>query len=213
MEERSVDVIAKSNSKVKIKVIPGHFATTNSHVNCYIDMTGAKIQHKMARLIAKELSVQYIGSVSVDSIICMESTEMIGGFLADELSSGKTYSINAGKDINVITPEVNSTGQMIFRDNTQGMIWDKDVVLLIASATTGKTINRATECIRYYNGNVAGISAIFSAIDSLADIEINRVFGSEDLTGYATYSSGDCPYCKAKVKIDAIVNSYGYSKI
>lgn len=213
MEARSIDVIAKSNSEVKIKVIPGHFATTHSHVNYYIDMTGAKVQHKMGKLIAQELSKQYIESVSIDSIVCMDSTEMIGGFLADELSGSQSHSINAGKNINIITPEFNSTGQMIFRDNIQRMIWGKNIVLLIASATTGKTINRALECIRYYNGSIAGISAIFSAIDSLADIQINRVFSNEDLSDYLTYRSVDCPYCNAKMKIDAIINSYGYSKI
>ncbi len=213
MEARTIDIIAKGNPEVKIKVIPGHFATTHSHVNYYIDMTGAKIQHKMAKLVAQELARQYIGSVSIDSMICMDSTEMIGGFLADELSDNKSYSINAGKNMNIITPEFNSTGQMIFRDNTQRMIWGKNVVLLIASATTGKTINRAMECIRYYNGNIAGISAIFSAIDAINGIHINRIFGNDDITDYQTYRSSECPYCNAKIKIDAIVNSYGYSKI
>jgi len=213
METRGMDIVARGNSNVKIKVIPGHFATSHSHVNYYIDMTGAKIQHKMAKLVAKDLAASYIGSTPIDSIICMDSTEMIGGFMADEVSEGKSYSINAGKDINIITPEFNSSGQMIFRDNTQPMLWGKEIVLLIASATTGKTINRALECIRYYNGHVSGISAIFSAIDEIAGVKINQVFGNRDISGYQTYKPLECPYCAAKTKIDAIVNSYGYSKI
>ena len=47
-------------------------------------------------------------------------------------------------------------------DTLQPMIEGKHVLLLIASATTGKTIKKSLECIKYYGGSIAGISAIFS---------------------------------------------------
>ena len=39
------------------------------------------------------------------------------------------------------------------------------------------------------------------------------LFTSDDLPDYKTYSFYECPACQEKRKIDAIVNSYGYSKI
>ncbi len=69
--------------------------------------------------------------------------------------------MNAGHDINVITPELNASNQMIFRDNTQKKIWGKDVLLLMAPVSTGKTINRAVECLQYYSGKLVAIAAIF----------------------------------------------------
>ena len=41
METRILEIKSKSNSKIKIGVIPGHFATNHSHVNYYIDMTNS----------------------------------------------------------------------------------------------------------------------------------------------------------------------------
>ena len=34
-----------------------------------------------------------------------------------------------------------------------------------------------------------------------------------DLPGYASYEFKDCPYCKQGIKLDALVNSFGYSKL
>ena len=34
-----------------------------------------------------------------------------------------------------------------------------------------------------------------------------------DLPGYASYDYRYCPYCKEGKKIDALVNSYGYSQL
>ena len=38
MEERMFKLISRKGNVV-LKVIPGHFATSNSHVNYYLDMT------------------------------------------------------------------------------------------------------------------------------------------------------------------------------
>jgi len=39
------------------------------------------------------------------------------------------------------------------------------------------------------------------------------VFNPNDLPGYASYPFHECPMCKAGQKIDALVNSFGFSKI
>ena len=96
--------------------IPGHFATNHSHVNYYIDLTAIKHRCKMAEEAARTLSARYV-STDVDTIICMDGCEMIGGYLASFMSQSGTRSINSEKDICVITPEFNSNSQLVFRDN------------------------------------------------------------------------------------------------
>lgn len=108
----------------------------------------------------------------IDTIVCLDGCEVIGAFLASELSRAGVLSTNAHKTIYVVTPEFNSNGQMIFRDNLKPEIYGKNVLLLLASATTGKTVRNSIECIEYYGGILQGISAIFSAVVQLTDIEL-----------------------------------------
>lgn len=213
MENRAITIRANSDRGMAIKVIPGHFATNHSHINYYIDMTKIKHNNVMAYEAAETMSLAYKNMITIDTIICMDGCEVIGAYLAHDLTKSDMMSINSDGEIYVVTPEFNSNGQMIFRDNIQSMVNGKNIVLLLASATTGKTINRSLECIAYYGGNVVGISAIFSAISKMGDVDINPIFTIKDIENYSTYSFKDCPYCKEKTKIDAIVNSYGYSKI
>ena len=134
MEDREQMIESKKNSRVQIGIIPGHYATNHSHVNYYVDMTSVKTGLKMARETAKELAADF-NSMPVDTIICLEGTEIIGAFLAEQLGSN---GVNNGADISLVTPEMNANNQMIFRDNIQKKIWGKQVLLLIASASTGK---------------------------------------------------------------------------
>ena len=121
----------------------------------------------------------------------MDDTQMVAALLAEQLSS--TMNVNSGANINVLVPEYNSNNQMIFRDNIQKMIWKKKVLLLIASATTGKTVRRSLECLNYYSGEIIGVAAIFSAIDEIDDIPVHYIFGTEDIPDYNTYSYRECP--------------------
>ena len=72
---------------------------------------------------------------------------MIGAFLARHLSKNDYFSINRDKNINVVTPEYDSNGQLIFRDNLTPMISGKDVLILISTVNSGKTARRAVECV------------------------------------------------------------------
>ena len=209
MEERMQTIESAKNKKVKIGVIPGHYATNHSHINYYVAMTEIKSSFKMAKEAASELALTY-ANTHIETIICMEGTEILGAFLAQELSAS---GINKGEDICVVTPELNAVNQMIFRDNTQKAIWGKQVLLLISSASTGKTINRAVECLKYYSGNLAAVAAIFSAIKDINSIEVHALFSEKDMPDYKNYAPADCPMCKAGKKVDALVNSFGYSKL
>ncbi len=213
METRVQEIAARGNKGIKIGIIPGHFATNHSHVNYYVDMTSIKSHHLMAKLAAAELASAYATTTPIDTIICLEGTEMVGAFLADQLAQTGNRGLNTGADICVIAPELNANNQMIFRDNTQKMIWGKRILLLISSASTGKTISRSIECLQYYSGQLVGIASIFSAIREAGGLPVNAIFTDEDLPEYKTSLTTQCEQCRAHQKIDAIVNSYGYSKI
>ena len=140
---------------VIMKVIPGHFVTPNSHINYYIDMTTMKTRQSEAKAAARAMASTYAATTIVDTIVCMDGMEVIGAYLADELTQAGIMSMNAHKTIYVYSPEFDNRGQMIFRENSEMMIKGKHVLLLLASATTGQTILRAGESIDYYGGTVA----------------------------------------------------------
>ncbi len=212
-EHQAMKVYSQYNNSVSITVVPGHFATNHSHITHYIDMTTLKSRQSMARAAAKSIAGEYVGTTIVDTIVCMDGTEVIGGYLAEELTNSGIMSMNQHKAMYVVTPEFNSAGQMIFRDNIQPMIKGRHVLFLLASATTGPTIERSLEGISYYGGIVAGISAIFSANEVIAGQPVHTLFKASDIPEYKTYPHNQCPYCQAGKRIEAIVNSYGYSKL
>lgn len=213
MESREVKIYSKVNKNAIIRVIPGHFATNHSHINHYVDMTFMKSRKSEAAAAASVLARKYTNTTYIDTIICMDGCEVIGAYLADALTESGIMSMNQHNTMYIVTPEVNSGGQLIFRDNMQAMIRHKHCLLLLASATTGRTIARAVECVQYYGGQMAGIAAIFSASKEVNGIEINAIFGKEDIGDYRTYDFTQCPMCAQGQKLDAIVNSYGYSKL
>ncbi|MDE6724875.1 MAG: orotate phosphoribosyltransferase [Ruminiclostridium sp.] len=212
MESRATEINYGKYKHIKLSVIPGHFATNHSHVNHYIALNKMKRNLKTARETATVFESIYSGT-PIDTIVCLEGTQMIGAFLAEKLSSGSSHSINYDNDICVITPEMDSNNQMIFRDDTQPMIWNKRVLLLISSASTGWTISRSMECLKYYSGNLVSVAALFSAIDEVGGVKVQTLFTPDDIPGYASHSPADCPMCKNKQKVDALINAFGYSKI
>ena len=74
-----------------------------------------------------------------------------------------------------------------------------------------ETIERAMESVSYYGGETVGISAVFSAINEVDGVEVNKIFSADDVPGYQAYPPHDCPLCKGNQKVDAITNGYGYS--
>ncbi|MCD7818345.1 MAG: orotate phosphoribosyltransferase [Lachnospiraceae bacterium] len=213
MESRATKIASKVNSNVIIRTIPGHFATNHSHINNYVDMTIMKCRKSEAAAAASVLAMKYTNSTYVDTIICMDGCEVIGAYLADDLTKSGIMSLNRHQTMYVVTPEMNPGGQLIFRDNMQMMINGKHCLLLLASATTWRTIASAIECIQYYGGILEGVSAIFSASKEVEGYEINSIFSGDDIGDYKTYEVGQCPMCARGQKIDAIVNSFGYSKL
>lgn len=213
MEHRMIKLHAKHASDVTLKVVPGHFATNHSHINYYIDMTTLKTRQSEAQATARALVQQYVASTVIDTILCLDGTQVVGSYLATELTRAGFTSINSHKSMYIITPEYNSNSQMILRDNLQPMVNGKHVLILMASVTTGLTINKAMEAVQYYGGQVAGLSAIFATTHEFMGYPVSSIFDPNNLPDYQSYESRDCPMCKAGQPIDALVNSFGYSAL
>lgn len=99
MEKRTLKIPSKSDGSVFLRVIPGHFATSHSHINYYIDMTTLKARKREAEGAAKVLAQQYSMTTVVDTIVCMDGCEVIGAFLAEELQKAGIMSVNEHQTI------------------------------------------------------------------------------------------------------------------
>ena len=200
-----------THGNVPLRVARGHFATNHSHINYYIDITQQKTKLSEAKDIARQLAPHFKTGTLIDTILCLDGMAVIGTCLAEELTSQGLRNVNNQREISVIEPEFNSNSQMIFRDNIQPMLRNKRVLVLMASVTTGFTAKRSLEAIGYYGGEVAGVAALYSAVESVNDQPVRSVYNLSDLPDYASYDYRDCPYCKKGRRLDALVNSYGYS--
>ena len=198
---------------VPLRVAQGHFATNHSHINYYVDITFHKTRLSEAKAMAKQLVTRFKTTTMVDTILCLDGTAVIGTCLAEELTDSGFKTLNRHNTIYVLEPEYNANSQMIFRDNVKPLIKGKNVLVLMASLTTGFTAKRSIEAIGYYGGYVAGVAALYSAVNNTGEYPVASVYALEDIPGYASYDYRECPYCKAGQKIDALVNSFGYSGI
>lgn len=207
-----VKCYAKDDPAVAINIAQGHFATPQSHINYYIDVTRLKVRVDEAEEAARSLRNALLNRIStVDTIVCLDGTEVLGAFLGRELEKSDFHMTNSHETIYVVRPEENSIHQFMFRTNNRLAIEGKHVIVLAATITTGATIQQAVECTEYYGGTVEGICSIFSTQESVGGKTIYSLFSADDLPGYATYSAHDCPLCAKKIPLEAIVNGYGYS--
>lgn len=213
MESKVMKFYAKAGNNIILRVIPGHFATVHSHTNYYVDMTGLKTRRSEALAVAKAFVQRLPGDTVVDTICCLDGCEVIGAYVAEELERGNFPNMNQHQTVYVVTPEFDISNQMIFRDNVVGSIRGKNVLLLLATTTTGETLRRSLRCIGYYGGHVQSICSVFSAIDSIDGMKVESMFDTNDLPNYQAYETYDCPLCREQKKLDAMVNGYGYSKL
>ena len=186
--ELKYDKIQTTGTDTPLKIVKGHFATNHAHTNYYFDLTTVKSRLSEAGGIAQALVHMYLYDMIVDTIVCMEGTEVIGTLLAQELTKGGFMSKNAHKTIYVIKPEFNSNSQIVFKDNYRAMINGKNVLILTATVTTG-------------------------ALENVNGIPIKSVFGLKDVPDYQYSDYRNCPLCKEGKKLDALINPYGYSKL
>ena len=176
-----------TRADIVLNVTKGHFATGHSHINYYIDVTAQKFCLSEARRVALALAREYRASTLIDTILCLDGTEVIAACMASEMTKTGYMNINQNQDMNVL--------------------------ILMASVSTGYTAKSAIETIAYYGGRAVGIASIFATVDSIGALPVTSLFNPKDLPGYTTSDAAACPLCKAGQKLDAIVNSFGYSKL
>lgn len=214
MPTTQVFKIKTKRKNLFLRVAKGHFATSYTHSNYYIDVADQKTRFSEARAVAEELCSTYNYSTTIiDTILCLDGTEVIGACFANELTKSNFMNINAHQTIYVVTPEMTSSSQLLFRDNIVPMIRGKHVLVLAVSVATGGTVKAAMEAVKYYGGEVVGVASIFSTADEVDGYTVNSVFNPNDLPGYFTCSSHECPLCKEGKKLDALINSHGFSKL
>ena len=204
---------ATKRNNLFLRVALGHFATSNCHSNYYIDVVAQKARLSEARAVAEELASYYYTDTIVDTILCLDGTEVIGACLADSLAKADVINMNAHKSIYVVTPETTNGSQLLFRDNIVPMIAGKHVLILAVSVASGKTVQAAIDAVQYYGGEVSGVAAIFSTAKECGGFAVRSVFDPNDLENYQSYPAHECPMCKAGQKLDALVNSHGFSKL
>ena len=63
---------ARQDNSIVLHAVPGHFATSQSHINYYIDMTSLKSRSREAREVARFLQSASMHRIDmVDTIVCM----------------------------------------------------------------------------------------------------------------------------------------------
>ena len=198
---------------VPLRIARGHFATNHSHINYYIEITYNNTRLSEAQDSAYQLVSHFINDTPVDTILCLDGTAGLGACVAEELTTTGCRTINQHQTIYVLEPEYNANTQIIIRDNIHPMIRGKNVLMLMSSVTTGYTAKRSIEAIGYYGGEVAGVAAIYRAVDQVEGYPVRSIYSVDDLPDYESYDYRECPYCKRGRKLDALVNSFGFSAI
>ena len=214
MPTTNITKIKTKRNNLFLRVAKGHFATSHSHSNYYIDVAAQKSRLSEAKAVAQDLCAHYNYKVKiVDTILCLDGTEVIGTCLANELTKSNLMNINAHQTIYVVTPEMTNGSQLLFRDNIVPMIKGKHVLVLAVSVATGATAKAAVEAVKYYGGEVVGIASIFATAEECDGYTVNSVFNPNDLEEYFTCPSHECPLCKEGKKLDALINCHGFSKL
>ena len=204
---------ATRRANLLLRAQKGHFATSHSHINYFMDITMQKSRLSEAKAIAEELLSYYQTTTIIDTILCLDGMQVVGACLAEALTNNNFMNLNAHQTIYVLTPEYTSGSQMIFRDNISPAITGKNVLILAASVVTGYTAKSAIEAISYYGGRVVGISSIFATQDEFMGYDVISAFHPDDLPGYNSYAPHECPMCRAGQRLDGLVNNFGISKL
>ena len=157
MPTTEVFKIKTKRKNLFLRVVKGHFATSYTHSNYYIDVADQKSRYSEAKAVAEELCSTYNYSTTiVDTILCLDGTEVIGACLANELTKNSFANINAHQTVYVVTPEITNGSQMLFRDNIVPMIKGKHVLVIL----NGKREAAQFETKRYkecFDGTVQAI--------------------------------------------------------
>lgn len=74
-QDNIIKIYARNDNRIQLKMIPGHFVTSQSHITHYLDLTTMKSRCAEAQRIASALAANYEASIPVDTIVCMDGLE------------------------------------------------------------------------------------------------------------------------------------------
>lgn len=240
--EKQIKISSRYDENIKLKATHGHFSSDRFHINYYLDLSTLKTRHSEAKSVARAMADRYVKKVKldprylsaaglegmgnldaiarmgsslkpIDTIICMDGCEVIGAYLADELLNVGCRSNTEHNSFYIITPEFDSTGQMIVRKNIRPMIDGRNVLVVLATAMSGRTISKAIHTITAFGGVVQGLSVIFANVEEVQGLPVYGVFTHEDLPDFRLSSVEECKECLDQVPLDAVVNAYGYEEL
>ncbi len=211
MRHHSFSVSLAKNPAIKINVTQGHFSTSHAHMTHYLDLNNLKTNALIAKEVAEELAQPYLAGALVDTIVCMEGTEVIGASMAEVLLDSGTLITDEDMAIHVLIPLRNTERKLMFPADMHKLIRHRNIILLISSISTGITLNSALDCLSYYGAQLVGVSALFNAKEVAADQVIHAMFTKDDIVGYELYRPGDCPMCQEGQKLDGIIIHDGCS--
>ena len=107
MPTTNISKIKTKQKNLVLRVAKGHFATSSAHSNYYIDVAAQKSRYSEAKAVAEELCSTYNYSTTViDTILCLDGTEVIATCVAEELTKNDYVNINAHQTIYIVTPEI-----------------------------------------------------------------------------------------------------------
>ncbi|MBR2874343.1 MAG: orotate phosphoribosyltransferase, partial [Clostridia bacterium] len=89
--------LSSKKNHLEIKITKGHFATSHSHTNYYIDVITQKTNLKAAKATAEELLTYFKSTLEIDTILCLDNMEVVGTFISSMLTSREFININSGK--------------------------------------------------------------------------------------------------------------------
>ena len=69
MNEDMITIPLERNPSISVNMIPGHYATSNSHRTHYLAVNHLKSSALLAREVARELALPYVSSTFVDTIV------------------------------------------------------------------------------------------------------------------------------------------------
>ncbi len=204
-----------NKSSLFLRVAKGHFATSHSHINYYIDVvTTQKARLSEAKAVAKELVAAYQHNTIVDTVLCLDGTQVIGTCLANELTKGRLCQHERPPDHLCHHPGVHHR-QPDHPARQSGPHGQGQ-----ACAHPGRFhhhrlhragCDRGDQLLRRHWW--PGLSAIFATATECMGIPVTSIFDPSNLPDYASFDSRECPMCKAGQHIDALVNSFGYSAL
>ena len=104
--KEGVKINHKILRNLSMRVVPGHFVTSHSHINYYFDMTTMKIRQSEASEVAKAIAQQYSYSTIVDTIVCMDGCEVIRELAAFKEKSDLIVANRKGAELDDVMDKV-----------------------------------------------------------------------------------------------------------